>query len=144
MHLFLNHARTARYQIPVLYHLKENLRRDVIRIVPGQHKLPPAKNGMKIHLQEVTFNDIVAQRREMLTQVWHRIEVNLHNLKLSPLLQYILRQDPHSRPNLQHRNIRTGIHRVCYAASHMQIRKEVLPQEFLWFYVVHKKKYEIE
>ena len=52
-HLMLYHTRTAGYQVLVVEHLEENLRRDVIRIITRQHKRLTAEDLGKVHTEEV-------------------------------------------------------------------------------------------
>ena len=70
-HLVLYHTRTTGYEVFIVEHLKEDLRRNIVGIVARQHKLLTIEHLLQVHPQEVGTQDILAQLREVLVEIGH-------------------------------------------------------------------------
>ena len=90
-----------------------------------------------MHLQEIILDDVLLQRRVVLSQVIYRLEINLHHFHQTRFLHQELRHYAHPRSHLQHRNLRAGIHRISNLLSNAQIGQEMLSKKLLWFNCYH-------
>jgi hypothetical protein len=126
--LALDHARTAGYEVFVIYHLEEYLGRNVVGVVARQDKLAAAEKAGEIHAEEVLADDIVAQTGEMLVEIDDRLAVYLNHADLARLLHEILCEHSHAGADLQNGQVGTGVHRVGDAASYVEIGQKVLAE----------------
>ena len=120
-HLLLDHACATWDQVTILHHLEEDLRGDVVGIIARQDKGRTIKHLTEVHLQEVTFNDIVAQFWEMLVQVGNGLEVDFHHLEWTVLTKNKLCKYAHARTYFQNGDVGASIHRVGDALRHAEV-----------------------
>ena len=115
----------------IVEHLEEDLRGDVVGIVAGKHKLIAIEDVVQVHTQEVLPYDVLTKLRKLLVEVSHRLLVNLDGLDGAWLGDQKLRHHAHTRSDLEHRNVGTGIHRVGYGLSDAEVGEEVLAEVLL-------------
>ena len=136
-HLALYHARAAGYELLVVEHLEEYLRRYVIRVIARKHELAPAEKPLQVHPQKVLAYDGVPQLRVLRVKVSHRLGINLDHLQLPALGHEVLRKHAHAGAHFKHGQARAGVHRVGYRLGNVQVGQEVLPEVLLWSYLFH-------
>ena len=136
-HFMLNHTRTTRDEILIVEHLEEYLRGDVVWIVTRQHELLSVEHLVQVHPEEVATYYIIIKTGEMLTEIGHRLTVDLHNLKGSWFLHEILGHDTHARTNLQHGEVRTRINGVGNGLGYIQVCEKMLSEILFGAYLFH-------
>jgi len=139
-YLVLNHTGAAGNEVLIVEHLEEYLRRDVVRIIAGKHKLLPVEHLAKVHAQEIAGDNIVREARKILLQILYTLAVDLDYLEGTGLLYQILGHDTHARTNLQHWDVGTGIDGIGNALGDIQVGQEVLTEIFLGSNLFHGYK----
>ena len=136
-HLALDHARAAGDEFLVVEHLEEYLRRDVVGVVAGEHKLAAVENAAEVHAQEILADDVVAQGGEVRVEVVHALLVYLNGLHLPPFRHEILGQHAHAGAYLQDGQCRAGVHRVGDALGDVEVGQEMLSEILFRSYFLH-------
>ena len=142
-HLLLEHAGHYRDLLPVVEHLEEYLRGDVVGIVAYQRELS-GEELLEVHLQEVAFYHLKVGKDPL--EKAHALCIELHGLHLTSGLHEELREHTHAGAYLQHRDVAPslrafgelwGLDGVGYPPCDIEVGEKVLAQRLLSFYFCH-------
>ena len=86
---------------------------------------------------EVLADDAPVKLRKVVLQILDRLTVEFHDSHIMSAFEQELRKHAHSRSHFEHRHSSIIVERGSYTVCHVKIGQKMLPEKFLWFYVLH-------